>query len=246
MTRHDGRRPDQLREIRFTRGFTEQPHGSVLVEFGRTRVLCTAMVEEAVPPWVRAANFQRAEPEREGWLTAEYAMLPGSTNTRKARDRAGKVDGRGVEIQRLIGRALRAIIDLKQIGERTIWLDCDVIQADGGTRTAAITGAYVALWDACLRLKDESKLRYWPLIDSVAAVSVGIVDGTPVVDLDYVEDVSAQADMNVVMTGKGQFVEVQGTAEQRSFPREQLDALLALATQGIAELTAHQRALLDE
>ncbi|MCC6463865.1 MAG: ribonuclease PH [Planctomycetes bacterium] len=246
MPRHDGRPGDQLREIRFTRRFTEHAPGSVLVEFGRTRVLCTAMYEDAVPPFVRAENVRKPEPERAGWLTAEYGMLPSSTQDRKSRDKAGKVDGRSVEIQRLIGRSLRAVIDLKQIGERTIWLDCDVLQADGGTRTASITGAYVALWDCCLRLKDESKLRYWPLIDSVAAVSVGIVDGQPVLDLDYHEDFGAETDMNVVMTGKGEFIEVQGTAEERSFPRAQLNALLDLATSGIQRLTAMQKALLDE
>jgi ribonuclease PH len=243
--RHDDRQPGQLRPIKFSRWYTEHAHGSVLVEVGRTRVLCTAMYEDAVPPWIRAANHGKPESDRAGWLSAEYAMLPSSTNTRKQRDRAGKVDGRSVEIQRLIGRSLRAIIDLAQIGERTIWLDCDVLQADGGTRCASITGAYVALWDCCLRMKDEGKLRYWPLIDSVAAVSVGIVNGQPVVDLDYTEDVAAQADMNVVMTGKGQFIEVQGTAEERSFPRQQLNELLDLATAGINEITALQRAILD-
>jgi ribonuclease PH len=244
MPRHDGRTPDQLRSIKFTRGFTDHAPGSVLVEFGRTRVLCTCMVEEGVPPWLRAQNMKKPESDREGWVTAEYAMLPSSTNTRKSRDKGGKVDGRSVEIQRLIGRAMRAIIDIKMFGERTLWIDCDVIQADGGTRTASITGAYVALWDALLKLKEEKKLKYWPLIDSVAAVSVGIVDGAPVLDLDYVEDFAAQADMNVVMTGKGQFVEVQGTAEEHSFPRETLNQLLDLATKGIADLTALQKALL--
>jgi ribonuclease PH len=245
MPRHDERKRGQLRPIKFTRWFTEHAHGSVLVEFGRTRVLCTAMYEDAVPPWIRAANYQKPEAERAGWLTAEYAMLPSSTNTRKQRDKAGKVDGRSVEIQRLIGRALRAIIDLAQLGERTIWIDCDVLQADGGTRCASITGAYVALWDCCLRMKDDGKLKYWPLIDSVAAVSVGIVDDESVIDLDYEEDSNAQADMNVVMTGKGGIIEVQGTAEKRSFPREQLNQLMDLATSGIQEITALQRAILD-
>jgi ribonuclease PH len=244
MIRHDGRAPDQLREIRFTRGFTNA-HGSVLVEFGQTRVLCTAMYEDALPPWKRQANIGKPEDERVGWLTAEYAMLPSATNTRKSRDRAGHVDGRSVEIQRLIGRSLRAIIDLKQIGERTIWCDCDVLQADGGTRTASITGAYVALWDCLLKMKDDGNLKYWPLIDSVAAVSVGIVGGTPVLDLDYKEDVTAQTDMNVVMTGKGQFIEIQGTAEDRAFPREQLNALVDLATAGIQQLTAKQKSALE-
>jgi ribonuclease PH len=244
MPRHDSRAADQLREIKFTRGFTEHAHGSVLVEFGRTRVLCTAMFEDSIPPWMRGANMKKPEDEREGWLSAEYAMLPSSTNTRKQRDKGGKVDGRSVEIQRLIGRSLRAVIDLKQVGERTIWLDCDVLQADGGTRTASITGAYVALWDCLLKMKDENKLKYWPLVDSVAAVSVGIVNGTPVLDLDYKEDVDAHTDMNVVMTGKGDFIEVQGTAEDRAFPRAQLNELIDLAAGGIAQLTSMQKALL--
>jgi ribonuclease PH len=245
MPRHDGRAYDQLREIRFTRGFTSHAAGSVLVEFGNTRVLCTAMYEDAVPPWMRAANMGKPADEREGWLTAEYGMLPSSTNTRKQRDKGGKVDGRSVEIQRLIGRSLRAIIDLKQVGERTIWLDCDVIQADGGTRTASITGAYVALWDCLLKMKEDGKLKYWPLVDSVAAVSVGIVDGQPVLDLDYKEDFAAFTDMNVVMTGKGLFIELQGTAEEHAFPREQLNELIDLAANGIQQLTEKQKALLE-
>ena len=243
MARHDGRAADQLREIRFTRGFTNNAQGSVLVEFGQTRVLCTAMYEDSVPHWKRGANMGKPEAEREGWLTAEYGMLPGSTNTRKSRDR-GKTDGRSVEIQRLIGRSMRAIIDLKQVGERTIWLDCDVIQADGGTRTASITGAYVALWDCLLKMKEDGKLKYWPLIDSVAAVSVGIVGGESVLDLDYKEDFAAATDMNVVMTGKGHFIELQGTAEERAFPREQLNGLIDLAARGIAALTQMQTELL--
>ncbi len=245
MPRHDEREPTQLRPIKFSRWFTMHAPGSVLVECGRTRVLCTVMYEDSVPPWLRSANARKPEADREGWLTAEYAMLPSSTHTRKQRDKGGKVDGRAVEIQRLIGRAMRAIIDLKQIGERTLWIDCDVLQADGGTRCASITGAYMALWDCLLRMKDEGKLKYWPLIDSVAAVSVGIVSGIPVIDLDYTEDFAAETDMNVVMTGKGRFIEVQGTAEEHSFPREQLDQLLDLATQGINEITTLQRAILD-
>ncbi|MCA8911761.1 MAG: ribonuclease PH [Planctomycetes bacterium] len=244
MARHDGRGNDQLREIRFTRGFTNNAQGSVLVEFGQTRVLCTAMYEDSVPHWKRASNMGKPEGERSGWLTAEYSMLPSSTNTRKSRDRSGKVDGRSVEIQRLIGRSLRAVIDLKQVGERTIWLDCDVIQADGGTRTASITGAYVALWDCLLKMKEDGKLNYWPLIDSVAAVSVGIVEGRPVLDLDYKEDFAAETDMNVVMTGKGNFIELQGTAEERAFPREQLNELIDLAANGINQLTEKQTDLL--
>jgi ribonuclease PH len=245
MPRHDGRAPDQLREIRFTRRFTEFAPGSVLVEFGKTRVLCTAMFEDSVPPWLRGENMRKKEDQREGWMTAEYAMLPGSTPDRKARDKGGKTDGRSVEIQRLIGRSMRAIIDLKLIGERTLWIDCDVLQADGGTRTASITGAYIALWDCLLKMKELGKLKYWPLIDSVAAVSVGIVGGQPVLDLDYKEDFAAQTDMNVVMTGKGEFIEVQGTAEERSFPREQLNALIDLAAGGIRQLGQKQHATLN-
>ncbi|MBE7490277.1 MAG: ribonuclease PH [Planctomycetes bacterium] len=245
MPRHDGRAPDQLREIRFTRRFTDHAPGSVLVEFGRTRVLCTAMWEDAVPPWLRAENMRKKEDERQGWMTAEYAMLPSSTPDRKPRDKGGKTDGRSVEIQRLIGRSLRAIIDLKLVGERTLWIDCDVLQADGGTRTASVTGAYLALWDCLLQMKEAGKLKYWPLIDSVAAVSVGIVDGTPVLDLDYKEDFAAETDMNVVMTGKGLFIEVQGTAEEHAFARAQLDALIDLAAGGIRQLAARQHAALN-
>ncbi|MCC6572754.1 MAG: ribonuclease PH [Planctomycetes bacterium] len=245
MPRHDGRSADQLRSIKFTRHFTMHAPGSVLVEFGNTKVICSAMIEESVPPHIKSANFNKKPEDKAGWLSAEYAMLPSSTNTRKQRDKGGKVDGRSVEIQRLVGRALRAIIDLNQIGERTIWLDCDVLQADGGTRTASITGCYVALWDACLKLKELGKLKYWPLIDSIAAVSVGIVGGTPVLDLNYEEDVNAETDMNVVMTGKGEFVEVQGTAEKRSFPRAQLDLLLALAAKGCADLATIQKLAVD-
>jgi len=245
MARHDGRKDDQLREIRFTRKFTENAPGSVLVEFGKTRVLCTAMWEDAVPPWLRAENMRKKEDQRAGWMTAEYAMLPSSTPDRKQRDKGGKTDGRSVEIQRLIGRSLRAIIDLKLVGERTLWVDCDVLQADGGTRTASVTGAYIALWDCLLKMKEAGKLKYWPLIDSVAAVSVGIVDGQPVLDLDYKEDFAAETDMNVVMTGKGMFVEVQGTAEEQAFPREQLNALIDLAASGIRQLGEKQHSALN-
>ena len=245
MSRHDGRANDQLRDIKFTRGFTNHAGGSVLVEFGQTRVLCTAISEDRVPPFVRAANMKRTDEEKEGWLTAEYSMLPSSTNTRKSRDRGGKTDGRSVEIQRLIGRSLRAIIDLKHVGENTIWLDCDVLQADGGTRTASITGAYVALWDCLMDMKENGKLSYWPLIDSVAAVSVGILEDQPILDLDYKEDFAAETDMNVVMTGTGKFIELQGTAEEHAFPREQLNTLIDLAAKGIEDLTDRQKALLE-
>lgn len=245
MARSDGRQDNQLRPIKFTRHFTMHAPGSVLCEFGNTRVLCTAMVEDAVPPHIKAANYQKKPEDREGWLSAEYGMLPSSTNTRKQRDKGGKVDGRSVEIQRLIGRSLRTIIDLAQIGERTIWLDVDVLQADGGTRTAGITGCYVALWDCLLAMKEKGQLKYWPLIDSVAAVSVGVIGNAPMLDLCYEEDVRAETDMNVVMTGKGAFIEVQGTAEKVPFERKRLDELLDLATRGCAELCRLQKQALE-
>lgn len=245
MSRHDGRSNDQLRDIKFTRGFTNHAGGSVLVEFGQTRVLCTAFADDRVPPFVRAANMKKKADEKEGWLTAEYNMLPSSTNTRKSRDRGGKTDGRSVEIQRLIGRSLRAVVDLKHVGESTIWLDCDVLQADGGTRTASITGAYIALWDCLQDMKANGKLSYWPLVDSVAAVSVGILNDQPILDLDYKEDFAAETDMNVVMTGSGKFIELQGTAEEHAFPREQLNQLIDIAADGIKDLTDKQKALLE-
>lgn len=232
--RHDQRRPDQLRPVRLTRHFTRHAEGSVLVEFGDTRVLCTASVEESVPPFLRGKG--------QGWVTAEYGMLPRATHTRSAREAArGKQGGRTLEIQRLIGRSLRAVVDLTALGERQITVDCDVLQADGGTRTAAVTGAYVAVADAVNGLLAAGLLTQNPLRDSVAAVSVGIVAGQPVLDLDYVEDSSCDTDMNVVMTGAGGIVEVQGTAEGVPFSRAELDALLALAEKGIAELVALQQ-----
>ena len=236
MTRHDGREPDQLREIRITRNWLDHAEGSVLVEFGRMRVLCAASFTAGVPRWRKGSG--------KGWVTAEYAMLPRSTNTRSDRESVkGRIGGRTHEISRLVGRSLRAVVDTAQLGENTVVLDCDVLQADGGTRTAAITGAYVALADAIetgRRMKAvAAKAR--PLTGSVSAVSVGIVDGTPVLDLDYPEDVSAGTDMNVVMTGDGRFVEVQGTAEGEPFDRALLDALLGLAERGCAELTRLQR-----
>jgi ribonuclease PH len=232
--RHDGRLPDALRPVRITRGYTEHAEGSVLVEFGRTRVLCTASVEEKVPPHKRGSG--------EGWVTAEYGMLPRSTHTRSDREAArGKQSGRTQEIQRLIGRSLRSVFDLKKLGERTLQLDCDVLQADGGTRTASITGAYVAAADAVLWLMAAGKLGESPLIDAVAAVSVGIVGGVPVLDLDYVEDSSCDTDMNVVINGRGHYVEVQGTAEGAAFTRRELDALLGLAETGIGRLVGLQR-----
>jgi ribonuclease PH len=233
--RNGDRAADQLRPVRITRGFTIHAEGSVLIEFGQTRVLCTASVEEKVPPHKRGSG--------EGWVTAEYGMLPRATHTRSDREAArGKQSGRTQEIQRLIGRSLRAVFDLKLLGERTIHLDCDVLQADGGTRTAAITGAFVAAQDAVAGLLAAGKLAASPIVQPVAAVSVGIVGGTPLLDLEYVEDSACDTDMNVVMTGAGHFVEVQGTAEGAAFTRAEMNALLGLAEKGIAELVALQQA----
>jgi ribonuclease PH len=237
MTRPSQRLPDQLRELKLTRNYTCHAEGSVLVEFGNTKVLCTASVEESVPPFLRGKG--------EGWVTAEYGMLPRSTHTRSAREAAkGKQSGRTQEIQRLIGRSLRAVTDLKALGERQITLDCDVLQADGGTRCASITGACVALHDAINGLVASGKLATNPIRDFVAAVSVGIVEGVPVLDLDYPEDSACDTDMNVVMTGSGGMVEVQGTAEGTPFSRSELDALLALAEKGITEIIAAQKSAL--
>ncbi|MGB3879628.1 MAG: ribonuclease PH [Diaphorobacter nitroreducens] len=234
FARSGGRALDQLRPIRITRHYTMHAEGAVLIEFGNTRVLCTASVEEKVPPHKRGSG--------EGWVTAEYGMLPRSTHTRSDREAArGKQSGRTQEIQRLIGRSLRAVFDLKALGERTIQIDCDVIQADGGTRTAAITGAWVAAQDAVNTLLAAGKISASPLTGAVAAVSVGIVQGQPLLDLEYVEDVACDTDMNVVMTGTGHYVEVQGTAEGATFSRQEMDQLLALAEKGIAELVALQR-----
>ena len=233
FVRSGGRAADQLRPVRITRGFTIHAEGSVLIEFGNTRVLCTASVEEKVPPHKRGSG--------EGWVTAEYGMLPRATHTRSDREAArGKQSGRTQEIQRLIGRSLRAVFDLKKLGERTIVLDCDVLQADGGTRTAAITGAFVAAQDAVRKLADAGKLAESPIIGPVAAISVGLVEGTPLLDLEYVEDVVCDTDMNVVMTGAGHYVEVQGTAEGVAFTRAEMDQLLRLAEKGIGELVALQ------
>ena len=233
MTRPSGRAPDQLRPVRFTRRFTKHAEGSVLVEFGDTHVLCTASVEETVPPFLRGKG--------QGWVTAEYGMLPRSTHTRSPREAAkGKQSGRTQEIQRLIGRSLRAVIDLKALGERTITLDCDVLQADGGTRTASVTGGYIALADACERLVARKAIAASPIHGQIAAISVGICNGVPVLDLDYAEDSQAETDMNVVMNNGGGFVEVQGTAEGHAFRRHELDALLNLAAAGIGELFALQ------
>jgi ribonuclease PH len=235
--RSEHRAADALRPVTITRHYTRHAEGSVLVEFGHTQVLCTASVEEKVPPHKRGSG--------EGWVTAEYGMLPRATHTRGDREAArGKQSGRTQEIQRLIGRSLRSVFDLKALGERTIHLDCDVLQADGGTRTAAITGAYVAAHDAITWLLQHGRLAASPIRDAVAAISVGIVQGAPLLDLEYTEDSSCDTDMNVVMTGSGGFVEVQGTAEGAPFLRTEMDQLLALATKGIGELVAAQQAAL--
>ena len=234
MKRTDGRAPDDLRPIAVTRGYTEFAEGSALYAAGRTRVLVTASVEEKVPDFLRGTG--------KGWVTAEYSMLPRATETRTPREAAkGRQSGRTQEIQRLIGRSLRAVTDLRALGERSIWLDCDVLQADGGTRTASISAAYIALADACDLLVKKGRLPRSPLREEVAAVSVGIVDGVPCLDLCYTEDSTAQVDLNLVMTGSGGFVELQGTAEGTPFTRVQLDALLELARAGIAELVALQK-----
>ncbi len=233
MTRVDGREPDPLRPVRIARGWLEHAEGSVLVEFGRTRVLCAASVTEGVPRWRKGSG--------QGWVTAEYAMLPRATNTRGDRESVkGRIGGRTHEISRLVGRSLRAVIDYRKLGENSVTLDCDVLQADGGTRTAAITGAYVALVDAVGWMRERKLVKGDPITGSVAAVSVGIVGGAPVLDLCYDEDVTAGTDMNVVMTGDGRFVEVQGTAEGEPFDRALLDGLLDLAGHGCAELTRLQ------
>ncbi|GAA2725258.1 ribonuclease PH [Cellulomonas aerilata] len=240
FSRADGRRPDELREVTLTRRWLDAGEGSVLVEFGATKVLCVASFTAGVPRWRKGSG--------EGWVTAEYAMLPRATSTRSDRESVkGRIGGRTHEISRLIGRSLRAVVDVAALGENTLVLDCDVLQADGGTRTAAVTGAWVALADAIAWGQREGAIKGSRpvLMDSVAAVSVGIVDGVPVLDLPYEEDVRAHTDMNVVVTGKGQFVEVQGTAEQTPFDRAELDALLDLALQGTAELTRRQELALS-
>jgi ribonuclease PH len=232
--RPSGRRFDQLREVSITRGYTRHAEGSVLIACGDTRVICTASVEERVPAFLKGSN--------QGWLTAEYGMLPRSTGTRVQREAAsGRLSGRTQEIQRLIGRALRAVVDLSQFPERTIQIDCDVIQADGGTRTASITGAFVALHDAVHWLAARKSMAAWPIRDFVAAVSVGVFEGAPVLDLDYLEDSNCGTDMNVVMTGRGGIVELQGTAEGDPFTREEMNAMLDLARDGISKLIAAQK-----
>ncbi len=230
MTREDGRSADQLRPVTITRNWLDHAQGSCLIEFGKTKVLCAASASEGVPRWRKGSGL--------GWVTAEYAMLPQATHDRSSRESVkGRIGGRTHEISRLVGRSLRAAIDYKALGENTITIDCDVLQADGGTRTAAITGAYIALADAVEHLRSKGVLVGEPLIESVTAISVGIIDGVPLLDLPYVEDVRAETDMNVVMTGSGKFIEVQGTAEGAPFDKAELDALLELAAKGCVDLT---------
>ena len=237
--RPSGRSTDQLRDISFTRNFTRHAEGAVLVEFGDTKVLCTASVEEKVPPFLRGKG--------QGWVTAEYGMLPRSTNSRMRREAsAGKQSGRTQEIQRLIGRSLRAVVDMKALGERTIFIDCDVIQADGGTRTASITGGYVAMMDAIQTLISGGKIKKDPTHGMIASISVGIYKGEPVLDLDYAEDSNAETDMNVVMNDAGSFIEVQGTAEGHAFRMDELQAMLDLAKDGISTIIEKQRQVLDQ
>ncbi len=236
--RPDGRQADQLRPVKFTRGYVKFARGSTLVEVGDTRVLCTVVVEESVPAFI--------EDTGKGWVTAEYGMLPASTKQRKSREgRQGRADGRTMEIQRLVGRVMRAAIDMELLGERTLWIDCDVIQADGGTRCAAITGAYVAVADAVRSMLREQLLMKDPLRPPVAAVSVGVVKGTTVLDLNYVEDSSAEVDMNLIMNAAGELIEVQGTAEGKAFSRQRLNEMLDLGEKGIQELIAMQKAALE-
>jgi len=235
MTRNDERAPDKMRKLTITRNYLKFAEGSCLIELGNTKVICSASVEETVPPFLRNSG--------KGWVTAEYGMLPRSCNKRIPR---GKDSGRTYEIQRLVGRSLRTVTDMDKLGERTIWIDCDVIQGDGGTRTASITGSFIALADALQKLKKDGILEEIPLKDFVAATSVGIIDGTPLLDLSYEEDFKAEVDMNVVMTGKGEFIEVQGTAERKPFSKEKMDNLLKLAKKGIEDLVEHQRKLLKD
>ena len=239
MQRSDGRRPDELRSLVLRRRYTKYAEGSVLVELGDTRVVCTATIEERVPPWLRGAGH--------GWLTAEYGMLPRATQDRSPRDAStGRVGGRVHEIQRLIGRSLRAVIDLERLGERTIWVDCDVLQADGGTRTASITGAFVAVMDAVALLKQTGTVPKLPVREFLAATSVGIIEGVPSLDLTYAEDSRARVDMNIVMTESGKFVEIQGTGEGAAFTKAEANTLIALAERGIVTLIAKQREALSD
>lgn len=241
MARVDGRKFDELRPVRIIRNYIKHAEGSVIIEVGDTKVICTASTEERVPRFMEDPTQKRSG----GWVTAEYSMLPRATKTRNTREAArGRLGGRTQEIQRLIGRSLRAVVDTKSLGERTVWLDCDVIQADGGTRTASITGAFVALWDACSHLIDRNMIEEMPIVDFVAATSVGIVKGQKMLDLCYAEDSAAGVDMNIVMTGKGGFVEIQGTAEESPFSREGANELIDLAAEGIQQLIALQRKML--
>jgi ribonuclease PH len=241
MQRSDGRAPDQLRPVTFELNVAPQASGSVLVGMGNTRVICAAMIEEGVPRWMKEQNVSG------GWLTAEYSMLPYSTAPRKQRDvTRGKLDGRSIEIQRLIGRSLRAVLDLEKLGARTMWIDCDVLQADGGTRTAAITGASVAVAIGCGRLLEEKRIAELPMRSLVGAVSAGVLDGSPIVDLNYEEDKAVSVDFNLVATEAGELVEVQASGEEATFPQPKLDEMLALGRNGIAQLIAQQRALLEQ
>jgi ribonuclease PH len=234
MSRSDGRTPNQMRAVTIKKNFIKHAEGSVLIQVGDTKVICNASVEEKVPPFLRD--------KKQGWVTAEYSMLPRSTHTRSSRESSrGKVSGRTQEIQRLIGRSLRTVVDMEQLGERTIWIDCDVIQADGGTRTASITGAFIAMCLAMKQLKKEKKIETIPIKDFVAATSVGILEGKKILDLEYSEDSVAEVDMNIVKTGRGGFVEIQGTAEQEPFSEKDMDAMLSLANKGIKELIALQK-----
>ena len=239
MKRIDNRRYDELRNVNMTRNYLKHPQGSVFIEMGNTKIICTAMIEDKVPPFLKGTDT--------GWITAEYSMLPGSTQHRKIRDAArGRVEGRSQEIQRLIGRSLRGIVDLSKIGERTIWIDCDVIQADGGTRTASITGGFVALVDALNWLYKRGDIKYIPISNFVSAISVGIVRGVPMLDLCYEEDHKALVDMNVIMTDKNEFVEIQGTGEESTFSKEELYKLLDLAEKGNNELLMKQKEILGD
>ncbi|MDI3537282.1 MAG: ribonuclease [Eubacteriaceae bacterium] len=234
MQRIDGRKSDEMRPIRVTRNFIRHAQGSVLIETGNTKVICTAMVEDKVPPFLKG--------QKKGWITAEYDMLPASTNSRKSRDRnRGKIDGRTMEIQRLIGRSLRSIVDLERLGERTIWIDCDVIQADGGTRTAAITGSFMALYEAMQKLKEQGLIEEIPITQFVAATSVGIYQEQVIVDLCYEEDSAADVDMNLVMTENGEMIEIQGTGEERPFKKDELQKLLEIGEENILKIIAFQK-----
>ncbi len=238
MSRIDGRTLDALRPVKITKDYIMHPQGSVLIEMGHTKVICSAMIEEKVPPFLKGSGS--------GWVTAEYGMLPASTQTRKIRDASkGKIDGRSQEIQRLIGRALRSIINLEKLGERTIWIDCDVIQADGGTRTASITGSFVALMLALNKMKENGMISELPITDYVAAVSVGVVGDEPMLDLCYEEDSRAEVDMNLVMTGSGKFIEIQGTGEERPFDQSELTQMLVLGEKGIRELMNLQKEIIE-